>query len=129
MGKVPRISDAEWEVMRVIWERSPVVAGDVVRELSPRTGWNHRTIRTMLARLSRKGALSVKEIGGRHLYSPRVRREECVRSEGRSFLGRVFSGDAASLLLHYVEDCDLTKAELGRLRRELERKIRQSEGE
>jgi BlaI family penicillinase repressor len=129
MRKLPRISDAEWEVMRIVWERSPVAAGDVVRELSPRTGWNHRTIRTMIARLSRKGAISVKEIGGRHLYSPRVRRDACVRSEGRSFLSRVFSGDTASLLLHYVEECDLTKSELAALRRELERKIERSEEE
>ena len=88
MRKLPRISDAEWEVMRVVWEKAPVTAGDVVRELAPRAGWNHRTIRTMLGRLVRKGALSVKEADGPNLYAPRVRRDECVRAETRSFAER-----------------------------------------
>jgi BlaI family transcriptional regulator, penicillinase repressor len=119
---VPRISDAEWTVMQVVWERAPVTAAEVVRELTPRTGWNHRTVRTMLDRLLRKGALVRKEDGGRSVYSPRVPRDRCVREETRSFLHRVFRDDPASLLLHFVEQCDLSRTEIDGLRRVLDRK-------
>ena len=52
MTKVPKISDAEWEVMQVIWDNHPILASDVVDRLAPQTGWSDRTIRTMLGRLS-----------------------------------------------------------------------------
>ncbi len=83
----------------------------------------------MLARLVRKGALAVKPADGPNVYTARARREECVKAETRSFAARVFAGDAASLLLHYVDDARLSRSELGELKRRLERKLEEAEGE
>src|SRR5206468_1477883 len=57
----PRISDAEWQVMQVVWERKAATAAEVIAALAGRTGWQHRTIRTLLARLVDKGVLAALE--------------------------------------------------------------------
>ena len=122
--RVPTISDAEWQVMDVIWDAAgPVTANDVVTRLAPRrTGWSPRTVKTMLNRLVNKGALAYQADGKRYLYEPAVSRDACVRAESRSFLGRVFGGATGAALLHFVEQHDLTPGEIEQLTRVLEQR-------
>jgi BlaI family penicillinase repressor len=122
--KIPRISDAEWQVMDVLWQRSPLTANDIVDQLARNTAWEPATIKTMLNRLVKKGALRFKAEGKRYLYAPAVTRDACVRTEGRSFLDRVFGGAAGPLIAHFVEDAKLSKDEIAELRRVLDRKER-----
>src|SRR5580700_3616683 len=103
MAKVG-ISDAEWSVMQVVWRRRSATAAEVIAELEPATGWTHRTIRTLLARLVEKQALSAEADGNRYVYRPLVGRQRCVRQEARSFLKKVFAGDAMEMLAHFVRD-------------------------
>ena len=117
MAKIPRISDAEWAVMQVIWAHEPLTAGEVVRELSSQTKWNHRTIKTMLRRLVTKGVVRVKVEKNRHFYSPKVSRETCLEQASEAFVERVFRGEHASLLLHFVRKVELTAVELEELKR------------
>ena len=135
MPKLPQISDAEWEVMKVVWDHGPLTAGDVVRHLSAlrdagagsgggEPAWAPRTIKTLLSRLVKKRAVEVKASpdGKKFLYRPRVSREECVRQESRTFLSRVFGGAAAAMLLHFVDETPLTAEELAQLKKLLARK-------
>jgi BlaI family penicillinase repressor len=111
--------------MDVCWQRSPLTANDIVDELARRhTDWEPATIKTMLNRLVKKGALRFKAEGKRYLYAPAVTRDACVRTEGRSFLDRVFGGAAGPLIAHFVEDAKLSKDEIAELRRLLDRKGR-----
>jgi BlaI family penicillinase repressor len=73
----------------------------------------------MLNRLVNKGALGYEPDGKRYLYKPRVARDECVRVQSRSFLSRVFGGATGAALVHFVEEHDLSEAEIERLRRAL----------
>ena len=125
MPKPPRISDAEWQVMDVLWAQSPRSAGDVVDALGG-TDWSAATIKTMLNRLVRKRALKFKTEGKRYLYSPAVSREACLRTEARSFADRLFGGAVGPLLAHFVADAKLSKSEIEQLRRLLDRKGRSS---
>src|SRR4030088_2740227 len=110
--KVPQISDAEWEVMKVVWERQPVAAADVVDRLSRERAWSPRTIKTMLNRLVGKGAL-VYAVGGKgDIYRAKVPRDASVRRESRSFLARVFDGAVTPALAHFLEGADLSDAEI-----------------
>ena len=122
MAQPPRISDAEWQVMDVIWSGAPITAQEVVDALSPRSGWNPRTIKTMLNRLVKKGALRFEAEGKRYIYRPAVSRETCVRIESRSFMQRVFGGDVGPMLAHFVEDARLTPEQVRELRKLLDRK-------
>jgi BlaI family penicillinase repressor len=122
MGRAPRISEAEWDVMRVVWEKSPIMANEVVERLADGKDWSPRTVKTLLGRLVRKGALTFSVQGKSYLYRPKFTREECVRAEGESFVDRLFGGAAAPMLAHFVEHCDLTPEEIETLKRMLEQK-------
>ena len=124
MPKSPKISDAEWVVMEVLWEHSPQTAGQVVARLADRTQWKEPTVKTMLNRLGRKGALKFDTEGKRYLYRPAVSRQACVRGETRSFAERVFGGEIASMLAHFVADSKLTQKQIDELRRLLDQKAR-----
>ena len=117
-----RISESEWHVMGKVWERSPIAAGDIVDALSPRTGWHSRTIRTLLDRLVKKGALKTTREGKRYLYEPLLSMEACIRQESRSFLQRVFGGESAPMLLHLVMEADLSNEDIKKLKRLLSQK-------
>jgi len=107
MPNVPQISDAEWEVMKVVWERQPVSAAEVVERLGRERRWSPRTIRTMLNRLLAKRAIDYRPEGKRYLYRSRISRDACVRRESRSFLSRVFDGAAAPAVMHLLTHCDV----------------------
>ena len=122
MGKTtPRISDAEWEVMRVAWSKGQVTAQEVINGLADH-GWRPTTIKTMLNRLLKKGALLHKAEGRLYTYRPAVRMEDCIRHESQSFLDRVFGGDPAPLLVHFVKYARLRPEDLDELRKILAEK-------
>ena len=122
MKTTPKISDAEWEVMNVIWEKSPRTAQEIVQALAPEKKWNAKTIGTFLTRLMEKGVIRHKPEGKRYLYFPKVKREACIRAEGSSFLERVFGGRGESLLAHFVEEVELSTEEIGKLKDILDKK-------
>lgn len=113
----PKISDAEWVVMEVIWKRHPITALEVVQQLTAHKQWQDQTIRTMLRRLIRKKALTYKASGKIYYYEPAVSREQCVRVESRSFLERIFGGAAQPLLVQLMQESRLSPDEIAELRR------------
>jgi len=108
--------------MRVVWRTHPISAGSVARRISTRRDWSARTVKTLISRLVRKGALGFEVDGKRYLYHPAVTREECTRDASRSFLDRVFGGNARPALLHFVEESDMSPDEIDELRRLLDDK-------
>lgn len=116
MNEPISISDAEWTVMDAVWSRGTATAADVIDDLAAPRDWNHRTIRTLLARLVEKGALNAAEDGHRYVYSPAVTRQRCVRQESRSFLQKVFAGDVSSLMLHFAKESNLSAEDIERLK-------------
>jgi BlaI family penicillinase repressor len=119
----PQISDAEWTVMKILWERNPLASKEVVDALSGSTHWKPKTIHTLLARLVRKGALIARKEGREYQFQPAFKAADCQRTESRSFLDRVFDGDVAPFLACFVRDNKLTRAEIEELKRILERKV------
>jgi BlaI family penicillinase repressor len=122
MKNLPRISDAEWQVMETLWARSPLAATDVIEALASANNWKGNTVRTLLARLVRKGVLHVRKDGTRFLYRPAFDRARYVSTESRSFLDRVFFGSAKPLLLHFAENGRLSASDLEELKHLLEQK-------
>ena len=123
MPNPPPISDAEWDVMNVLWSAgSPLTAAAVVSRLAGVRDWSPRTVKTLLNRLMNKGALAYELQGKRYLYRPRVAREQCVRDETRSFLSRVFANAPGPMLLQFVAQARLTPEEVEALKKLLEKK-------
>lgn len=112
-----RLSDAEWQVMNVLWERAPRTAREVLVEVRGSTGWAYTTVKTMLARLAEKGAASARLEGNKSLYTPRITRDEARRSAVSGLLERAFDGTVGSLMHHLAEREELSPADRERLRR------------
>ena len=119
--KRPKISDAEWEVMKVLWERTPQSTNEIVAALSKRK-WSPPTIRTLIGRLVQKGMLRFEKEGREYSYFPCLTQEEGIRQERRSFIHRVYNGALQPFLAGILEDEDLSAEELDALRRMLDRK-------
>ena len=124
MANSPAITDAEWDVMQVLWEEAPLMANDVVERVAARNQWNPRTVKTLLNRLVNKGALRYEAEGKRYRYFPRVTRQECVRRKSRWFLSQVFGGAVGPMLAHFVNEAPLTGEEIRQLRKLLDERQR-----
>ena len=88
MNRVPQISQAEYEVMKVIWNNAPISTSQVVEKLSD-SKWSPKTIQTMLLRLVKKGALANEKQGRSFVYTPLVEKEEYRLQASRRFLDRL----------------------------------------
>ncbi|HSZ56429.1 MAG TPA: BlaI/MecI/CopY family transcriptional regulator [Tepidisphaeraceae bacterium] len=124
MPAIPQISDAEWEVMKAVWDWGPLTAGQVVDRLAGERQWKPRTVKTLLNRLVRKGAVAMETDGRRYVYRAKVPRDAVIKRETRSFLSRVFDGAAAPAIVHFIEQGRLTPDEIRQLRETLDRESR-----
>ena len=120
MEDLPSISEAESAVMEVLWRSSPVSTEDVVAALKNRQDWQEPTIKTLLNRLLKKGAISAERDGRRYLYSPVLQRDQWLASESNGLLDRLFGGRVAPLVAHFSKQRKLTKKDLAALKRLIE---------
>lgn len=116
----PNISEAEWSVMRVLWERGSLRTNEVVDALGD-CGWRPKTIHTLLARLVRKGALQHQKQGREYIFHAVVEAGECEHAAAQSFLTRFFGGELAPFLTRLVEREKLSRAEINELKQILDR--------
>jgi len=126
MKSISHISDAEWEIMTVVWEQAPVPAAAVADALQTKRRWSLATVRTLLRRLVKKRAIDQRQDGKRLLYVPRVSMAECVRQESESFLDRVLGRTPPATVLRLVDKAQLSKEDIEELRRVLRQKERES---
>jgi BlaI family penicillinase repressor len=117
-----KISAAEWEVLNVLWDRSPAGAAEICAALAGKRRWHPKTVGTFLTRLVEKGVLKVRREGRANVYTPLKSREQCIRAESDSFLRRVFRGSFGPMLLHFVERAELSPEEIRELERALQQK-------
>jgi len=120
MSKVIKISDAEIEVMKVVWKKNPISSNEIIEELSRTTSWASKTVRTLINRLTNKGALNYNQEGKSYLYIPAISKEECVKTETESFLDRMFDGALMPMLTHFAKSKKLSSEDIEKLKNILE---------
>ena len=116
MNCLPLKSEAEYEVMKVVWKESPVNTNAVTEILTKTTNWSPKTIQTLLKRLVNKGALTYEKQGRVFVYMPLIQESTYVRQKSRSFLKRYFDGDMSRMLSACLDEETLTKNEIDTLR-------------
>ena len=108
-----RISEAELEVMEVLWAASdPLTATDIAERVGPDRDWSLATVKTMLSRLAAKGAITYSVEGRRFLYSPAIERDSYVGSESRRFVDRLFGGRLSPLVARLAEEDSLDEEDI-----------------
>jgi BlaI family penicillinase repressor len=120
MSKLPRISDAEWAVMKVIWDDSPCPASTIVERLTIQDdSWHPKTVKTLLNRLVKKEALGFAKEGRAYVYRPLVSESDCADEASVSFLEKVYGGSLTPMVAHFVENRKLNNQEIDQLRKML----------
>ncbi|HWL51905.1 MAG TPA: BlaI/MecI/CopY family transcriptional regulator [Chthoniobacteraceae bacterium] len=123
MQTPPHLSEAEWQVMRAIWSRTPPsTAQEIVDDLAGATAWSPATIKTMLNRLVRKGALRFEKEGRAYLYTAAFPEEAHRKVASRGFLQRIFDGSLTPMIAHFLETHRLSEEEIGEIEALLEEK-------
>lgn len=121
MKNTPNISAAEWEVMKICWLKSaPCTANEIVKALEQSTNWKPNTIKTLIGRLVKKGALGFKEEGRVYIYNPLVTEQDCIQAESKSFLTRVFGGALKPMLVTFLQEEKLSQEDIEELKQLLE---------
>ena len=112
-----RISEAESQVMEVLWRRhTPQSAEDVCAALAGQQDWQEATVKTLLNRLLKKRAIAAERDGRRYLYRPLIKRADYVHIESKSLLDRLYGGRVSALVVHFSMRMTLTKKDVDELR-------------
>jgi BlaI family transcriptional regulator, penicillinase repressor len=114
------ISEAESAVLAVLWQNGTATAEDVITALAEPRNWQESTIKTLLGRLLKKGAVRARKDGRRFIYSPTLAREEWLSRESESLLNRLYGGRVAPLVAHFSRHRKLSKRDIRELKRLIE---------
>lgn len=116
MNRLPQISEAEFEVMKIVWQYAPVSTNEITDRLMKTTSWGAKTIQTLIKRLTNKGALTYEKEGRVYVYTPLVKENEYISQQSNSFLRRFYDGDITAMLSAYIKNDKLSAEEIGTLR-------------
>ena len=129
MKTPPKITETEWEIMRVVWARHPIAASAIIEQLSATDPtWHPKTTRALLNRLVLKKVLDYEQRGRAYVYEPLFSEQECVAAASESFLERVFGGSLKPMLAFFVEHRRITKKDLRELNDLLEARTAKAPG-
>lgn len=117
MTKNIQISDAEWDIMKVLWQAPGLSAAEVAERLAETKQWHVKTVRTLLDRLLKKGAVEATVVDRLYRYTPLVTRDECVSQASSSFLAKVFDGAFTPMVAHFIKQSPLSKKDRAELER------------
>ena len=124
MKPLPQISEAEYEVMRIVWQNAPVSTNEIGERLEKTTSWNPKTIQTLIKRLVTKRALTYEKEGRMFVYTPLVAENEYVSQESSSFLKKYYNGNISAMLSAFLDNDKLSASDIDDLRSLLDRSAR-----
>ena len=116
MSHLPQISEAEFEVMKIVWKHAPISTNEITDKLLQTTSWSPKTIQTLIKRLVTKGALAYEKQSRVFVYTPLIKETEYIAQESNSFLARFYGGNISSMLSAYLEHDKLSETEISTLR-------------
>lgn len=112
MEKLPQISEAEYEIMQIIWAEYPISTNDVCERAQQTHSWNQKTIHTLLSRLNAKKVISYEQRGRMYYYYPLISQKKYLDQENHHFLNRFYNGEVAPMLSALLSGTEITDSEL-----------------
>ena len=111
------LTEAEWAIMKVVWENEPCAAGTVQEALAKSKDWAYSTVKTTMDRMANKGFLRIQKIRNLQLFSSAISKVDAKRGEFRKMLKRAFDGALTPMMQFLIEHEGLSKAESAQLRK------------
>lgn len=115
--KNPPLSDNEWAILQVVWNREPCTAPDVQEALQKEKSWAYTTVKTMMDRMVNKGLLKVEKIRNLHFYNTAITPTQAKKGEIMRTLKRAFNESLTPMMQFLIENNQLTDAEYVELER------------
>ncbi|AVQ44857.1 BlaI/MecI/CopY family transcriptional regulator [Clostridium sporogenes] len=115
MKDMPKISAAEWEVMKLLWKESPLTSEKIINSLTEKMDWSTQTVKTFITRLLKKEAIGFQKVGRAYNYYPLISEDECIKAENQSFLQKVYDGAVGMLFTRFLEEETLSEEEIEEL--------------
>lgn len=103
------ITEAEWLIMNVLWEESPLTTKEIVEQLEDEKKWSRNTVRTLTVRLMEKELIGADKSSGNFKYYPLVKKEHCQMSQTKKLLNRIYDGSLGMLVRNFVDQTELTE--------------------
>lgn len=122
MNPPPSISDSEWKILELLWRNAPQTSAELIASLASNNNWSDSTIKTLLARLIKKGAVTFEKKGALYFYRPLLSEKKIKSQACKGFLNKIFGGSVTPLLQHFVESHSLSPSEIEELKKLLNRK-------
>ena len=102
--------------MEAVWQLAPCQANQVIALLNEKDVWHEKTVKTLLGRLVKKGALGYDKQGRSYIYTPLIAQDEFQIEESQSFIQRLFKGRLSPLVATFAKSEKLTKQDVAELK-------------
>ncbi|WP_129595696.1 BlaI/MecI/CopY family transcriptional regulator [Anaerophilus nitritogenes] len=122
MNPIPKISESELEIMKLLWKSSPLSSNDIISLLDKKMNWSDQTIKTFINRLLKKQVITFEKSGKNYLYSPSISYDAYLKIENSSFLQKIYDGALSMLFSKFLEEENLSTKEIEDLQKILEEK-------
>jgi len=110
------ISKSEFQVMDIIWQIAPCSANEIVDRLNQNQEWHEKTVKTLISRLVKKGAISFTRQGREYIYSATIAKKDYQEQESQSFIQRLFKGKISPLVAAFAEKDQLSESDVKELK-------------
>lgn len=121
MKVIPQISEAELEVIKILWELGEATSTQIVDRFEGKSEWKPKTIHTLITRLVSKDAVKAEKIDGKsYLYSPKITEEEYRSYANESFLKKLYNGSVNLMISTFIKEQNLTKEDINKLKKLLD---------
>ena len=110
-----KLSDAEWQIMKVLWKQHPATTRDILEQLSENINWAYTTVKTMLTRLVAKGAVSERKRANTSVYEPLISQKKARLTALRSVVDKVLDGTVEPLVHYLIDEQKLSEKQRQRL--------------
>ena len=120
--KIPLISNSEWWILRELWKSSPLEAKEIIDRVGQPHEWSPRTVKSLIHRLVKKGALTFEVTGKAYEYSPAVNEQECLEAERQELQQKTSKKSSLRLIASFIEEAELSADDLDTLKKLIEKK-------
>jgi len=124
MKKLPQISKAEYEIMKILWSEYPLGTNDIAERAQQTHSWNQKTIHTLLSRLTTKHVISYEQRGRMYYYFPLISQKKYLEQENHIFLDQFYDGKIAPMLSSLLSSTELSDSDLKNLYEIINSKIK-----
>lgn len=126
-GKKPKLTDSEWKIMMLLWDKSPLTCRQIEDALKDETGWSRHTIISFLKRMMKKNCVRMEEATPARLYYPLLNKNETILKATRSFATKIFDGKMGLLVSSLADSEDITKDEINSMLKSLQQALDEKE--